>query len=426
MNIKQWVLLFGLLLGLIQSLSAKEAMPISGEPVVKMKKFERGFTRLMQVWEIPGAAVAIMHNHKLIYARGFGYADVETKKPVAADALFRIASVSKSITAVALMKLLEDDGEVRLDSKVFDVLDDIKPINQKAPDRRSKNITIRDVLQMTSGYIPNGKKHFDPMYGPWSAYLVKLMGYQNLPASCYDSTRMMLAMRMAGRSGKFYAYSNFDYCLAGLLIGKLSHRGYGYKAYEDYINQAILNPLGITDMHIASTDESQKDPKEVSYYRYQGKVDISHQSVSKDLPYGDSALLEKNFSNGGWVASAPDLVTFMDAFASGKIVTKGTAYLMLKKPRIYGSKRRRYFGLGWKVKEVGKKRYWYATGSFTGTNAFILHKANGDSVAVVFNARPPIYHMWKDFRPRLRNIIGRDRRLLMNMFALIPTHIGST
>lgn len=421
---KHWAMVLGLCFGLTVTAFADNTFPISGQAVANMDKFEKKFSRLMTVWEIPGAAVAIMRHHKLIYSRGFGYADVETQKPVAADALFRIASVSKSITAVALMKLLEDDGEVRLDSKVFDILDDIKPVSGKAPDPRTKNVTVRDVLQMTSGFIPNGKRHFDPMYGPWSAYLVKLMGYKNLPASCYDSTRMMLSMRMAGPSGQFYAYSNFDYCLAGLLIGKLSHRGYGYKAYEDYINEAILNPLGITDMHIASTDANQQDPKEVKYYRYQGKVDISHQSVSKDLPYGQSALLEKNFSNGGWLASAPDLVTFMDAFASGKIVSQGTAHLMLKKPRVYLSKRRRYFGLGWKVKQVGDKQYWYATGSFTGTNAFILHKSNGDSVAVVFNARPPIYHMWKDFRPRLQNIIGRNKRMLLNAIAAIPTNIG--
>jgi hypothetical protein len=75
-------------------------------------------------------AVAVMRDAKLIYARGFGYADVERKTPVQPDALFRIASVSKTITATAIMKLVED-GKLRLDDRVAPFIAHLAPRRER-------------------------------------------------------------------------------------------------------------------------------------------------------------------------------------------------------------------------------------------------------------------------------------------------------
>src|SRR5688572_17488924 len=96
---------------------AQSEIPISGARVPGMGSYDQKIAEFMRKYAIPGGAVAVLRDGKLIYARGFGYADVENKTPVQPDALFRIASVSKPITGVAIMKLVEE-GKLTLDDRV--------------------------------------------------------------------------------------------------------------------------------------------------------------------------------------------------------------------------------------------------------------------------------------------------------------------
>ena len=82
-----------------------------------MESYDQLIPDLMRKYAIPGGAVAVLRDGKLLYARGFGYADVENKTPVQPDALFRIASVSKPITSAAIMKLVEE-GKLKLDELI--------------------------------------------------------------------------------------------------------------------------------------------------------------------------------------------------------------------------------------------------------------------------------------------------------------------
>src|SRR5687767_15991815 len=105
---------------------AQQEIPISGAAVPGMGSYDQIIPDLMRKYAIPGGAVAVLRDGKLIYARGFGYADVENKTPVQPDALFRLASVSKPITGVAIMKLVED-GKLRLDDRVTPLIADLRP-----------------------------------------------------------------------------------------------------------------------------------------------------------------------------------------------------------------------------------------------------------------------------------------------------------
>lgn len=395
-------------------------MPVSGQYVPEMKSFDQAFSKLLKTWHIPGGSVAIMEKNKLFYARGFGWANLKTKETVQPDSLFRIASVSKAITAVAILKLIEQ-GKLNLNDKVFKVLNDLKPVNGKRINPKVYNMTVKHLLQMSSAWIPNGDRHFDPMFGPWSRYIVNIIGYDNLPATCKDTARMMMSFRLHGKPGSRYTYSNLDYCVLGLLVNKASGSPYGYKGYEQYVNHNILYPLNIKDMTIGSTQLKHKRPKEVTYYRYLGPIDISYQGVSTYLPYGTIEILQKNFSNGGWVASATDLVKFVHDVSNGKVLSKKMQDMMLSRSRLYKKKNSKYFAMGWKVKCNKGQCYWYQTGSFTGTNALVIRKSNGTAIAVMFNARPPIYNMWKHFRPRLKKILKTvEVDPLWQALALIP------
>ena len=122
----------------------------TGQLVPGLEPYDRIVARTMRDHRIPGAAVAIVRHGRLVYARGFGMADRLHEIPVQPDSLFRIASVSKPITAVAVLKLVED-GRLELDARVFrDLLAGIEPHPPRDP--RMNEITVRDLLRHSGGF----------------------------------------------------------------------------------------------------------------------------------------------------------------------------------------------------------------------------------------------------------------------------------
>src|SRR5436190_8109322 len=124
--------------------------------------FDLEMEAFMAARKVPGGALAVVKDRRLVYARGYGWADREREIPVKPDSLFRIASVSKPITAVAVMKLLEG-GKLTLDTKAFPLLN-IAPavMSFRDPEPRLRDITIRQLLQHTGGW--DRDKSFDPMF----------------------------------------------------------------------------------------------------------------------------------------------------------------------------------------------------------------------------------------------------------------------
>ena len=99
----------------------QRSVAVTGKADRRLASFDRMMRAFLAEHPIPGAALAVAKDSRLVYARGFGYADVEHKSPVAPDALFRIASVSKPITAVAILKLVEQD-RLQISDRVFEIL----------------------------------------------------------------------------------------------------------------------------------------------------------------------------------------------------------------------------------------------------------------------------------------------------------------
>ena len=127
-------------------------IPISGTPVPGMEAADEAFTKFMKRHAIPGGSAAIMKDGKLIYARGFGFADRDAKKPVQPDTLFRIASISKPITSLVIARLVEE-GKLRYDQKAIPWLGYPTPDYEGAKrDPRLDSITIRQLLQHSGGW----------------------------------------------------------------------------------------------------------------------------------------------------------------------------------------------------------------------------------------------------------------------------------
>jgi CubicO group peptidase (beta-lactamase class C family) len=225
------------------------------------KEFETAsFTvnNFLHKWSIAGASVAIAKDGKLIFARGFGYADTASMTETQPYSLFRIASISKLVTAIAIMKLNEE-GKLSLDGKVFGpdgILND--PYFDNPKDKRVYDITVEQLLGHEGGWT---QRYGDQMFMP--LVVAENLGVQP-PVDTKAILRFALNKNLHYTPGKGRAYSNLGYSVLGLIVEKVSGM-----SYEDFCRKEILEPLGIYDMRLAHNLASEKAPFEVSYYEDQ-------------------------------------------------------------------------------------------------------------------------------------------------------------
>lgn len=382
---------------------AQYYVPVTGLAVAGMEQFDRKFMNFLRQWGLPGGAIAVIKNNQLVYSRGFGWANKEEHQAVQPYSVFRIASVSKLFTAVTVLKLAELQ-QLNLDDKVFGILNDLQPLDGRPINPRIYDITVRNLLNMSSGWFSPGMGHNDPMFGPWSKRMATIFSGE-LPQSCENTVRWMMSMPIRTKPGSSFVYSNLDYCLLGLIINKVTGHPYGYQGYENFVRENILAPLNITTMRIGSTRLDMTLPNEVRYYGNQAPITSEELMNSAYLPYSNKEVLQKNFSDGGWVASAIDLAVFMHALANNQILSPSSIQTMTTKPYFYNPKKPDYFTMGMKVYNARNGASWVQTGSFTGTNAMVMHKPDGTTIAVIFNSRPSTYTFFTRFRPQLRALL---------------------
>jgi D-alanyl-D-alanine carboxypeptidase len=183
----------------------------------------------------PGVAIGIVYDQELVYARGFGYADVGKKTPVTPQTLFRICSITKTFTATALMQL-RDEGRLQLDDPVTKHLPWYRV---RAREEGWREVTLRHLLTHTSG-LP---READFPY--WST--------DEFP------TREQVIERLPGQEGIFrpetrWKYSNLALTLAGEVVAAVSGM-----AYEDYVQKNILEPLGMEDTCVALDERARRE-----------------------------------------------------------------------------------------------------------------------------------------------------------------------
>jgi N-acyl-D-amino-acid deacylase len=209
-------ILFALLALLLAGCQRTSTLPTTGEVTPGMDSYDRAFARIMKKWAIPGGALAVIADGRILLARGYGLADVERNDPVQPESLFRIASLSKPVTAVAILKLVEE-GRLSLDTEVFRLLDDLEPPAGAAVDPRIYSITIRHLLEHSGGWDAN--QGFDPMFA--SQEIAEAMGAPE-PVDSKTVIRFMLGQPLDYDPGSRYAYANFGYCVLGRVIERVT------------------------------------------------------------------------------------------------------------------------------------------------------------------------------------------------------------
>jgi len=359
------------------------SIPTTGDYQFSMGRFDRIMIQLIEKWDMPGGALAVVQDGEILLARGYGYADIKNEELVQPDSLFRIASISKPITAAAVLKLVEE-GKLDLDTPAFQLLDDLQPPEGADVDQRIDEITVRHLLEHAGGWDRNIS--FDPMF--MAREIAKEMGVPP-PANCPTIIRYMLGQPLDFNPGSQYAYSNFGYCVLGRVIEKVSGQ-----PYETYVQTAILEPIGIDEMRLGHSLLEDHAEGEVHYYaREPDQTESVFPEGRKPVswPYG-GFYLEAMDAHGGWIASATDLARFASALEDGNpqaILNSQSLELMLSRPEIpIWEGVSNYYALGWQVRpSMMSATLWHA-GSLPGTTTMLYRTSDGLVWAALFNSHP--------------------------------------
>jgi CubicO group peptidase (beta-lactamase class C family) len=170
---------------------------------------------------IPGLAFGIVSGGKLVYADGVGVQETQTNEEVTTTSVFRIASMTKSFTAMAILKL-RDNGKLELDDPVIKYIPELR--KTLLPAANAKPITIRNLLTHTAGF---------PEDNPWADRQLDMTDAELLAF-------VSKGISMAYIPGQNFEYSNLGYALLGQIIKRVSKR-----SYEKYVTDNILVPLGM-------------------------------------------------------------------------------------------------------------------------------------------------------------------------------------
>ena len=389
------------LLGATSGVGAAEALASAPAPRGDAGPGLAAFDRLLESFiaekEIPGAALAIAKDGRLLLARAYGWADAARSQPVEPTSLFRVASVSKPFTAVAVLRLAAT-GKLPLDAKIVDLLGPDYP----APaDPRWRNIRLLELLHHRGGF--DRDQSLDPMFA--SEIIVRELGVPP-PAKPRDVIRFMLGRPLDFDPGARYAYSNFGYCL----LGRAIERATG-KSYEDAVRELVLAPLGIRRMRLGRTLREDRAPGEVEYLmRGPGEGTAVMGPVGKSVPWPYGAwCLETMDAHGGWIASAPDLVRFASDFrdrARSTLLRPEWVDAMLARYS-KADTGARYYASGWMMSPAGADGRWNFAhnGSLDGTESYLVLRPDGVSMAVIFNIR-------NEYSKRVRSFVSELEPLL--------------
>ena len=270
----------------------------TGRANTAFKPFDDAMQNYMRLHNVPGGALCIVGNGKLLYARGYGYGEVETGMKFAPDSLFRIASISKFITRLGIMKLVEQH-KLKLDAKVFRLLAYTPPPGGVA-DERIYDITIQQLIDHKGGW-DRGATNYDGTADVYNA--AKSLGIPP-PAKARDIARYGMSKPLDFAPGEKSVYSNFGYCVLGRVIEKVTA-----ERYEDWIRANVLKPFGILDMRSARTGLYARLPNEVRYYDANEKTfpAIALEDKGAKVPSPYAWWIESLDASGGWVGSAVDL-----------------------------------------------------------------------------------------------------------------------
>ena len=312
-------LLISCLLPSPESFAAKGSAPkvrAAGEYAYKLSIYEEFVRQEMQRERIPGMTIGFVKGGYM-WVKGFGYADLENRVPAKADSSYRLASLTKTLTAVAVLQLAEK-GKISLDAEVQAYL----PYFPK----KKWPITVRQLLFHLSGLRHNIESE---------KVVTRHLTTREAVAQYADAD-------LVAEPGTKFSYSSPGYVLLGAAIESASDQ-----SYEDYMRQNVWAPLGMNDTRM-------DDPTDLIRNRVRG-----YRLIDGKVRNSQFVDVSNRFAAGGIRTTVVDMLKFVTGLNSGKLLSKESADLM-STSSVTRDGRLTDVGMGWFINSVN--------GRFTLTN----------------------------------------------------------
>lgn len=325
-----------------------------GLSMTRLGQISTAVQSYMSARNLPGLSLAIAREGRLVYARGFGYADTASGEAAHSQHRWRIASTSKTVCAVSALRALEDSASWSLDSKAFGsgalFGTDFGSGSYSAWE---KAITLRQLMNMTCGWQSQGKLWYydEPAYGTNHSLI---MDYQ------LDSVSVVQ------EPGTSYCYNNCNYQAVARIPEKISG-----KTFEQYTAEEVFAPCGITSMALGGRTAATQLSGEVSYY--QGNI------------YGNPETVWPARMDGstGWITKPSDLLLLarrIDGNSRHRDIIGSYALSQMQ----LGNGQTDFhdggtsgYGLGWYAGNRNGQTWWQHNGSMAGTQAILCVSGDG-------------------------------------------------
>lgn len=303
-------------------------------PEEKIAEIDAFVEERLRALEIPGAALVLIDNGEIVYTKGFGLTQ-KNGTPVSEKTPFKVGSVSKSFTALALMQLV-DEGKLNLDDPVVLHI----PWFQTSNKNESDNITVRHLLAHRSGLSTVvGNRNQD--------------GGSNLPDAMVKATRELSSFALKTPPGENYEYSNANYHILGLLLEVLED-----DSFENIIERRVLTADLMPNSYVST--RPRLDPMPAQGHRYWFTWPIPF-----EMHRGRETL-----GAGGITASAEDLASYILTYMHSGNGDKHTVMTAMMTP--YEEAPGTQYGLGWYITDNPNYRLVWHGGQSVGFECAVL------------------------------------------------------
>ena len=295
---------------------------------------------------IPGLSLAIAVDGKIVYSEGFGYADLEQRVPVWPTTKFRIASISKPLTAVGLMELV-GAGKVDLDASV----------QKYVPTFPDKGAVI--TVRMIAGHLGGIRHYQDDEFSIQKHY-----------ASVLEGLRIFENDPLVAPPGTKFNYSSYGFNLVSAVIESAS--GENFLAY---MQAHVFTPLGL--VHTTPDQNAQIVEERSRFY------ELPKDGTVENAIYVDNSY---KWAGGGFLSTAEDLTRFGSAMLQPGILSAQSLKTMLTSQKTKSGEETGY-GIGWGIHKLpsGKVIYEHSGGAVGGTSQLIIYPERRVVVAVIAN-----------------------------------------
>ena len=323
----------------------------------KRIQIESAVSKFMASTHVPGVSVAVVENGKQEWASGFGFADLENNIPATEHTLFRLASISKSLTAVGAMELVEH-GQLDLDAPVQKYC---PAFPQKSGTQKSGTITTRLVMGHLAGirhYKSDSQE--DPEVGNTRHFDDPIQAgldfFKNDP--------------LLSEPGAHFHYSTQGYTVVGCVM-----EGAARTKYVDYMLQNVIGPAGME--HTQADNRFAIIPYRTRFYQK------TKTGTVENADFLDSSY---KIPGGGWLSSAEDMARFEVAILSDKLIKPATRDLMWTPLKPGDGSPPNGYALGWGTFTENGVRYVGHSGGQQGTSTdFLIAPEQRAGVVVLTN-----------------------------------------